>query len=321
MNHSSNQASLDSLQLFIAVADAGGFSRAADRLDLPVATLSRKIALLEKELNVPLFKRNTRNVSLTPSGEAFYAQLVPALDAVQSAVNDLSDAASSIQGVIRITTPADFARLNLAQPLTHFLQLNPHIKIELHLNHNRMDLIKEQIDVAIRIGELADSNLYASHLFDMSNKLYATPSYLASLPAITHPEDLKNCNVVQLKTNVQRTHLTLINGNQIIEQPVHGNLQANDMGVVISLCAAGAGVVMAPEILVQNEINNGTFTQILPDWHSPVFPIHALTTARNPPARVKHLIEFLKIEFAKLKKECEQKGAKHKNAAKTLNPS
>ena len=149
MNHTHNQASLDNLQLFIAVADAGGFSRAADRLDLPVATLSRKIALLEKELNVPLFKRNTRNVSLTPAGEAFYAQLVPALDAVQSAVNDLSDAANSIQGVIRITTPADFARLSLAQPLTRFLQLNPHIKIELHLNPSRMDLIKEQIDVAI----------------------------------------------------------------------------------------------------------------------------------------------------------------------------
>ena len=310
MNHTHNQASLDNLQLFIAVADAGGFSRAADRLDLPVATLSRKIALLEKELNVPLFKRNTRNVSLTPAGEAFYAQLVPALDAVQSAVNDLSDAANSIQGVIRITTPADFARLSLAQPLTRFLQLNPHIKIELHLNPSRMDLIKEQIDVAIRIGELADSNLYASHLFDMSSKLYATPSYLASLPTITHPDDLKNCNWVQLKTNTQRTHLTLINGNQIIEQPIYGNLQANDMGVVIGLCAAGAGVAMVPEILVQCEINNGTFAQVLPNWHSPTLPIHALTTARNPPARVKHLIEFLKAECVKLKSECDKKEVK-----------
>lgn len=298
MNNTNHQASLDNLQLFIAVADAGGFSRAADRLDLPVATLSRKIALLEKELNVPLFKRNTRNVSLTPAGEEFYAQLVPALDAVQSAVNDLSNAASSIQGVIRITTPADFARLSLAQPLTQFVQLNPHIKIELHLNSTRMDLIKEHIDVAIRIGELADSNLYASHLFDMTSKLYATPSYLASLPAIAHPNDLKHCNFVQLKTNVQHTHVTLINKGQIIEQAISGNLQANDMGVVIGLGAAGAGVIMAPEILVQCEVNNGTFTQILPDWHSPSLPIHALTTARNPPARVKHLIDFLKKTLA-----------------------
>ena len=74
--------SLDNLHLFIAVADAGGFSRAAERLDLPVATLSRRIATLEKELNIPLFKRNTRNVSLTPAGEELYASLVPALESV-----------------------------------------------------------------------------------------------------------------------------------------------------------------------------------------------------------------------------------------------
>lgn len=98
-----------------------------------------------------------------------------------------------------------------------------------------MDLIKEQIDVAIRTGELADSNLYASHLFDMSSKLYATLAISPASPAITHPH-LKTA-LGSTETNTQCTHLTLINGNQIIEQPIQGNLQANDMGVTSLACA------------------------------------------------------------------------------------
>lgn len=306
MQNANQHASLDSLQLFLAVADAGGFSRAAERLDLPVATLSRKIALLEKELSVPLFKRNTRNVTLTPAGEEFYTQLVPALGAVQSAVNDLSNAATSLQGVIRITTPSDFARLSLAKPLAQFVQLNPHIRVELHLSSSRVDLVKEHIDLAIRIGELADSNLFAWHLFEMSSKLFATPSYLASLPAIETPDDLKHCNMIHLKTNINRNHLTLIKGDETVEQPIQGNLQANDMGVIIALCSADAGVAMIPEMLVHQETTEKLLSPILSDWHSSSIPVHAVTTARNPPARVKHLIEFLKIEFAKQAKACQK---------------
>ncbi|TDR31288.1 LysR family transcriptional regulator [Hydromonas duriensis] len=307
ISHPSKQVSLDNLQLFIAVADAGGFSRAAERLDLPVATLSRRIASLEKGLNVPLFKRNTRHVSLTPAGEAFYQQLVPAMDAVQASVNEVTDAASSIQGVIRIATTADFARLNLAQPLTQFVQKHPNIRIELHLSSNRVDLVKEQIDVAIRMGDLSDSNLYAWPLLQMPSKLYATPSYLAGLPPMRHPNDLKQCNFLVLRTNTQRQQLMLQREQELIDLRIEGNLQANDMGVIISLCAANAGVAMIPELLVHKEILNDVFVPVLPDWHSPAIPIHALTTARNPPARIKHLIDFLKAEFAELAKKC----AKH----------
>ena len=290
----SPSASLDNLQLFIAVAEAGGFSRASERLDLPVATLSRRIAQLEKELNVPLFKRNTRNVSLTPAGESFYAQLMPALESVHSAINDLSDAAASLQGLIRLTSAADFVQHCLALPLTQFLQRNPDVKLDLNLNSQRMDLVTEQIDLAIRIGTLEDSNLFAWHLFDMPLKLFATPSYLAGIQTLNHPHDLANCNFIRLRTNKNRTEWVLKNGDEQITHHVQGNITVNDMGVVIAMCEASAGIGIIPEAFVQTQLNNHTLVPVLPNWHSLPSKVHAITTARNPPARVKHLIEFLK---------------------------
>jgi len=294
--------SLDNLYLFIAVADAGGFSRAAERLDLPVATLSRRIAALEKELNIPLFKRNTRNVSLTTAGEEFYASLVPALESVQSAMNELSNSAARIEGHIRLTTPADFARLCLSKPLSQFLSLNPHVRLDLNLNSHRMDLVKEHVDLAIRIGHLSDSALYATHLFDMPLKLYASPSYLASLPCIQTPEDLKHCNLIRLRTNGDSPVglLRLEKGKQTVEQTLQGNLTANDMGVVISLTEAAAGIALIPEAFISNQVASGTLVNVLPDWRSIKTPVHAVTTARNPPARVKALVAYLKEQLAYL---------------------
>lgn len=290
----SPSASLDNLQLFIAVAEAGGFSRASERLDLPVATLSRRVAQLEKELNVPLFKRNTRNVSLTPAGEAFYAQLMPALESVQSAINDLSAAAASLQGLIRLTSAADFVQHCLAKPLTQFLQLNPDVNLDLKLSAQRMDLVTEQIDLAIRIGTLEDSNLFAWHLFDMPLKLFATPSYLASIHQLQHPDDLGTCNFIRLRTNKNRSESVLTNKKQRITYNPHSNLTVNDMGAAIALCEAGAGIAVLPEPFVQMQLANGSLLPVLPAWQSLPSTVHALTTARNPPARVKHLIEFLK---------------------------
>lgn len=295
-----DKTSLDNLHLFLAVADAGGFSKAADRLDLPVATLSRRIAALEKELGIPLFKRNTRNVSLTPAGELFYEKLTPALGAVQSAMNDLSDMSSTLKGVIKLTAAADFTRHCLTTPFTQFLADHPEITLELALNTQRMDLIKEHIDVAIRIGRLNDSNLFATHLFDMVLKLYASPKYLASHQCIRAPQDLGSCNFIRLKTNPSHDRfIQLHRGNEVIEQGIQSNAVLNDVGVIMSLAQAGAGVALIPEPFIQNQLSTGLLVPVLPDWHSEITPIHAVTTSRNPPARVKALIATLKHDLQK----------------------
>lgn len=289
--------SLDTLNLFAAVAESGSFTGAAEKLSIPTATLSRKITQLERELRVQLFVRNTRNVRLSPDGEAFYAQILPALAQIGAAVEQLADTTEQVHGIhgtIRLTAPVDFANYFLVEPFAQFLQHNPDIELQLLLNTDMMNLVSEQLDLAIRIGRLADSGLYARHLFDLRLQLYAAPDYLAGLPTITTPDQLSLCNVLLLKRNRITRTLHFSYRNQPCTQAVRGNLCASDMSALISFCIAGTGVALLPQNSVQRAVTQGKLIPILPDCLFTTEPVHALTPEKNPPARVRRLIESLK---------------------------
>lgn len=285
--------SLDDLSLFIAVANTNSFSQAAEHLDIPVATLSRRITLLEKEINMTLLQRNTRHVGLTPAGEDFYIQLIPALDAVKLAVSNLSDKSAELHGAIRLSCAEDFATHCLATPLAQFAQTNPKVTINLELSSHYIDLVASRVDLAIRIGHLADSALYARHLFDMPLKLYATPSYLACIKSIKHPNDLKLCNFIQLKTNKHKPYLNLIHQGSAENYHIEGNLTANSMSMIVSLCQANAGIALIPELFIQNQLEAKILVPVLPEWSTPSSPIHIVTAAKKLPTRVQLLIEHL----------------------------
>ena len=292
--HPTKSTSLDALNLFLTVAESGGFTAAADKLSIPVATVSRKIAQLERELRINLFVRNTRNVRLSPEGEALYVQLAPALSSVQEAINQLGNEAQQIHGSIRITAPSDLVNTYLTAAFARFLRLNPDISLHFHLNTEVMDLVSEPIDLAIRAGALADSGLYARHLFDTRLRLFAAPEYLASMPAITEPAQLSDCNLLTLKS--MRT-LSFQRGGQTLKLPIKnqtGNVQANEMNTLIAFCSAGTGVALLPDVSVRAQVAAGLLVELLPDCVFVSVPVHALTTEKNPPARVRRLIEFLK---------------------------
>ena len=286
--------SLDVLHVFLSVAESGGFTASANKLNIPVATVSRKIAQLERELRVTLFVRNTRNVRLSPEGEAFYAQVAPALSNVQDAINQLSHDVQALSGVIRITAPSDLVNQHLTAVFARFLRLNPDVSLHFYLNTDIMNLVSEHIDLAIRAGALADSGLYARHLFDVRLKLFATPEYLAAMPAISDPAQLSNCNLLTLKAmrtlNFQRAGIA----HKIPIKAQTGNLQANEMNTLIAFCIAGTGVALLPDVSVRSYVAQGQLVEVLPDCIFDAVPIHALTPEKNPPARVRRLIEHLK---------------------------
>ena len=286
--------SLDVLHVFLSVAESGGFTASANKLNIPVATVSRKIAQLERELRVTLFVRNTRNVRLSPEGEVFYAQVAPALSNVQDAINQLSHDVQALSGVIRITAPSDLVNQHLTAVFARFLRLNPDVSLHFHLNTDIMNLVSEHIDLAIRAGALADSGLYARHLFDVRLKLFATPEYLAAMPAIMEPAQLLDCNLLTLKTihtlSFQRAGIA----HKIPIKTQTGNVQANEMNTLIAFCIAGTGVALLPDVSVRSYVAQGQLVEILPDCIFDAVPIHALTPEKNPPARVRRLIEHLK---------------------------
>ena len=297
MKHTQSPAqltSLDVLQLFLSVAESGGFTAAANTLNIPVATVSRKIAQLERELRVTLFVRNTRNVRLSPEGEAFYAQVAPALSNVQDAINQLSHGVQELSGIIRITAPSDLVNQHLTAVFARFLRLNPDVSLHFHLNTDVMNLVSEHIDLAIRAGQLADSGLYARHLFDVRLKLFATPEYLAAMPAIIEPAQLSDCNLLTLKSI--RT-LSFERAGVAYKIPIKnqtGNVQANEMNTLIAFCSAGTGVALLPDVSVHSLVAQRQLVEVLPDCVFEAVPIHALTPEKTPPARVRRLIEYLK---------------------------
>ncbi len=297
LTHATELPPLDLIHVFLTVAEVGGFTRAAEQLNLPVASVSRKISKLERTVSTVLFKRNTRRVSLTGAGEEFYERVAPALRSVQDALTCLTDANAQLRGTIRITTPADFAGRALAPLLTKFLQLYPDISVQLDLSMRVVDLISEQVDLAIRIGHLSDSNLYARFLFNNQLKLFASPSCLAALPPIRTPEDLSQHNLLYLKLGPAQRKIkletVLTSEPQSVLIATQSNLQMNDMNALIHFCETGAGVALLPTMFVQRHVEQGRLCEVLPEWWSDTIPVHAVTTSRNPPARVRRLIEFL----------------------------
>lgn len=283
------------LPVFLSVAQTASFTRSAEYLGLPVASVSRKISKLEHLLGAVLFKRNTRQVTLTDAGAEFYERLVPAMGRIQDAMSGLSEANKQLRGHIRLTTPADFAGRYLAPQLTQFLSAHPLIHVELNLSAHLMDLVKEHIDIAIRIGHLHDSGLFARTLFHNRLKLFAAPSLLAGGPVIETPYDLTQYNILHLKQTHAQGKLKLHQLQQEVTVHTHSNLQMNDMNAMIHFCEAGAGIALLPTMFVTKHVAQNRLIPVLSDWYSDTIPVHAVTTARNPPARVRALVDFLML--------------------------
>ena len=181
---------LQRIGVFAAVAQTGGFTAAANRLDLTKAVVSQQVRRLEKELGVELLVRTTRKVVMTEAGRRLYEQATPLLgelDQVLSAVQRESDA---LQGTLRVTATNDYLELVLGAHLAAFGAMHPQLRVELVASDRRLDLIAERIDVAFRIGWLRESSMRATQLSEFKSYVVAAPSYLRSLDAPTHPQDL-----------------------------------------------------------------------------------------------------------------------------------
>ena len=183
---------ISQLKAFAAVAQAGGFAPAAAALDVAPSSVTRAVANLEQSLGIRLFQRTTRTVTLTEEGVRFLDRILPALEEIDAAVDNLSDSGTEFSGNLRIAASVSFGQMVLAPRIKQFTEHNPFVTIELILSDTVTDLISERIDVAIRHGELSDSTLIARRLCDVQYRLVASPDYLSKAKKITRPADIVN---------------------------------------------------------------------------------------------------------------------------------
>ncbi|SEB47252.1 DNA-binding transcriptional regulator, LysR family [Pseudomonas marginalis] len=286
---------LDDLAVFVHVVERHSFSAAARDLHLAPKTVSKQIARLEQALGTTLFERNTRNLRITSEGRAIAERARVAL-AVLEEVQELATGGSQeLSGTIRLTAPTPFGRKFVAPAIHDFCRLHPRVGFDLRLSDQVQDLYSGDLDLAIRMGELADSRLVARRVADNRRILAASPAYLKAHGSPAQPEELErhNCLVFAYPGLLQSTW-PLRKGRRETPVAVSGTLCSDNGDVLHAWCVAGLGISLRETWDIHEELRDGRLVRVLPEWEATPSKISIVRARREPvPGRLTAFSDFL----------------------------
>lgn len=285
------------LVAFASAVEAGSFSAAARTLGTSPSAVSKSVARLEQRFGVRLFQRSTRVLSLTQEGAAYYERIAPLLRALDEA-GDAVRPAGIAQGVLRITAPGDLGRILLEPVVGRFLPMHPELKLEMSLADRHVDLIREGYDIAIRAGQVADSDLTARRLADLPLVLVASPGYLARRGTPDSIEALHSHAHARYMLGGKAFPIRFADGTVLNPAGVFDT----DNSVALRIAALGdLGIMQILRLFVQDDIEAGRLVPVLPSQPLPLVTISALHAfGRQAPARARLFIEFLAAELERL---------------------
>lgn len=292
---------IQSLRLFVRLVDLGSFSKAATDLGIGQPTATKLVAQLERRLGGRLLHRTTRGVSPTEIGQLFYEKCRVILHHVDEADTVAALVQSQVQGALRVNTSVAFGRRVLAPMVLEFMRLNPKLQIELTFDDRYVDLVEQGIDVAVRMGRLADSTLGARYLGINPWMVVASPEYLRLKGAPKKPKDLGHHDALIYSTaqGDARWHFTGGEGSNEVVQ-VSGPLRSNNLSVLLLAARSGMGVAALPWYVAHQSVQSGAVVPILSDMTLPAQEIHAVfPSPRLLPAKVKGFVDWLSGQFGK----------------------
>jgi DNA-binding transcriptional LysR family regulator len=288
-------ADLNDIAVFVRVAQFESFSRAAHALGMPVSTVSRKVTALEERLGVTLVQRTTRKLSLTAQGRAYFNECSEPLSHLFDAERVLTERQKQPEGMLRISAPVILGQENFYAFLSAFLKSYPRVQLDLFITNLFLDLIVENIDVAIRFGELPDSSLIAQRIGKSVRYVVAAPEYLRGRVPPSRPEELRQhqCVILHGRNNEAEWHL--VSGKKSIKLHVSGPVSARDFDAVSAFTYRGHGIGLLPSTYCDAQIARGELVRLLPDWSSPEIFVHAIYPTRQfLPARLQAFLGELK---------------------------
>ena len=273
---------LEELEAFVAVVDFHGFGNAGEKLGVAKSMVSRRVSELEKRLGVQLLQRTTRRQSLTEAGREFHQRALQILSDLNEAEQVVADTQCRVAGKIRLALPLGLGASELAEPISRFMEDNPGIVIEVDLNDRQIDLVEENIDLAIRIGDLEDSTLIARKLASVHFAICASPEYLARFGEPQHPAELPAHEVlVYSNVAVGRQWFYQQDGKRVSPRMKY-RLSANNGEFLASVARHGQGIVSGPLAFLQDAIERGELVQILTGFTRQVTGRYAV----YPPGRL-----------------------------------
>lgn len=286
---------LQSLRVFCEVARCGSFVRAAMQMSLPKSTVTKHIAALERDMGAQLLKRNPKQVALTEAGERVLQgsrDMIQSYEAMESAVRD---AVQLPRGAIRVGTPPSFGAHHLVQVIAAFTQRYPDIEVTIVHDDGRSDILAEALDLSIRIApSMKDASYVALPLMLAPQFVVASPQYLKKHRRPVCVADLAqhNCLIHTIKSH---SGIWRFEGSPPQEVRVRGTIRSNLGDALKHAALDGAGVSIHPTYMVADDIAQGLLEILLPNDVPQAVEINVVfSTRRNMPARVRHLLEFLK---------------------------
>lgn len=291
---------LQAMEIFVRVAETGSFSKAAQEFATTQPTITKQVASIEQHLNVRLLNRNTRGVSLTEAGTLYYEKCKAILREVQEADSLVRRREGEAEGLLRIGSSVAFGRRVVVPLVLDFMARHPHLQVDLSFEDRYTDLVAQGIDVALRLGKLADSSLGARTLGVNPWLMVASPDYIRERGAPEIPQQLGEHSVL-IYSSVQGNDLWRLHSTsgEAITVPVTGRFRSNNLSGVLAAARSHMGIAALPWYVAADSLATGNVVQVLRDYHLPEQEIHAVyPSPKLVPSKVQTFIAYLSGRFS-----------------------
>ncbi len=256
---------LNDVAAFVRVVEHAGFAKAARELGVPTSTMSRAVARLETTTGTRLVHRNTRSVTPTSEGHAFYLEVAPAVLRLRNAARAVDGNEREVRGRLRISAPNDIGSTFVAGVVTAFAERHPHVELCVELSMRKVNLVQEGFDLALRAsGKLSDSSLVARKVTDLEAELYASPGYLSGRGAPATPADLDAHRCVLFRPDGGESTWALEGPEGATPRVVRGRISGDDFLFVRAAALSGAGIALLPRIIAVDDVAAGRLVRVLP---------------------------------------------------------
>ncbi len=301
---------LQAMNVFVKVVEQGSFARAAERLTMSTSAVSRYVADLEAHLDTRLLNRTTRRISLTESGHAYHERALQLLADLEEAEAIAGSSTARPRGTIRLTCSINFGVKHLAPAMGLFQATHPEVLFDISVSDRFVDLVEEGMDLAVRIGELGNTNLIARKIGQMQLVPCASPAYLKQHGTPRHPSELANHNCLTYEyapvknqwlfreRKPAKSGRAVADGEEVRVR-VNGSVHGNNGELLAAVAAQGVGITFEPDFIVHPFIESGQLVPILKNWLPPPSPIYAVyPSRRHLSAKVRSFVDFLAAHFA-----------------------
>ncbi|NOI65198.1 LysR family transcriptional regulator [Vibrio sp. 99-8-1] len=288
------------LTVFTRVALHGTFTAAANELNITQSAVSKKIAWLEKDIGITLFHRHARAISLTNGGKQYLKLAIKLTEELSTFESQIRQEQTIVSGTLKLSVPSAFSVRLFSSPLNDFMNLNPNLTVDVSVSDKFINLIEDDIDIAIRATYLKDSGLRAKWLMDNQLVYFASANYLADHPSIVHARDLEQHKCLTYALSNPSNLWRFNDGKEELKIKVNECFRSDNPEMLVKMAKLGQGVAAMPRWMIEEELTSKALTLVLEQYQPTKLPMYIIyKDVDHQPQRIRSFIDFLSDYFIK----------------------